>query len=225
MRQLIAGNWKMNMLRAPASELRQGGARRRPGAGVRSAGVSAVHRRSRPSRRAGGFGRGGRRPGLPHRSGQGAHTGDVSAAMLRDAGRELGDPRPFRAPPEPRRDRRTGAREGAGGGRGRPDADRLRRRDRGSAGRRAGDRGGGLADCRQPAEAIRRRGRLRAGVGDRHRPDRDRTGRGHDARASSARNWCASSARRGRGSASSTAARCGRRMPARCSPCRMSAAA
>ncbi len=86
----------------------------------------------------------------------------------------------------------------AGRGGSRADADRLRRRDRGPAQRRPGDRGRRLAARRQPAQAVRRRHRLRADLGHRHRQDRDRAGRRRRCTPSSARNWCASSARPGK---------------------------
>jgi triosephosphate isomerase len=85
MRQLIAGNWKMHMLRAPAAEL---------AAGVRDGAhglacdllvcppftaIEIVARALAGTDVAVG--------GQDcHAKGQGAHTGDVSAAMLRDAG-------------------------------------------------------------------------------------------------------------------------------------------
>jgi triosephosphate isomerase (TIM) len=85
MRQLIAGNWKMNMLRQPAAELATGVRNDARGlacdllvcppftaietvAGALAGSDVAV---------------GGQDC---HAQGQGAHTGDVSAAMLRDAG-------------------------------------------------------------------------------------------------------------------------------------------
>ena len=160
MRQLIAGNWKMHMLRAAGDRRWPGRARRRPGPGVRSAGLSAVHRdrdrwrarwRARPSRSAA-------RTATPQ--GQGAHTGDVSAAMLRDAGATwviLGH---------------SERRQNHG------ETDELVREKVLAAveagltpivcvgeteEQRAcgpGDRGGGLAARRQPAQAVRRRGGL-----------------------------------------------------------------
>jgi triosephosphate isomerase len=85
MRQLIAGNWKMHMLRAPAAEL---------AAGVRdgAAGLAcdllvcppftAIESVARVLSGS-GVAVGGQDC---HTQVQGAHTGDVSAAMLRDAG-------------------------------------------------------------------------------------------------------------------------------------------
>jgi triosephosphate isomerase (TIM) len=85
MPQLIAGNWKMHMLRAPAAEL---------AAGVRDGAqglacdllvcppFTAIEVVAR-SLTGSGVAVGGQDC---HAKGQGAHTGDVSAAMLRDAG-------------------------------------------------------------------------------------------------------------------------------------------
>ncbi|HEX4172954.1 MAG TPA: triose-phosphate isomerase [Acetobacteraceae bacterium] len=85
MPQLIAGNWKMHMLRAPAVEL---AAAVRDGAHGLAAEllVCPPFTAIEPVARA--------LAGSPvavggqdcHAQGQGAHTGDVSAAMLRDAG-------------------------------------------------------------------------------------------------------------------------------------------
>ena len=85
MRQLIAGNWKMHMLRAPATEL---------ATAVRAGAQNLVcdllvcppFTAIEPVARAlegSGIAVGGQDC---HAQGQGAHTGDVSAAMLRDAG-------------------------------------------------------------------------------------------------------------------------------------------
>jgi triosephosphate isomerase len=85
MRQLIAGNWKMHMLRGPAAEL---------AAGVRDGAQDLVcdllvcppFTAIEPVARAlagGTVAVGGQDC---HAKGQGAHTGDVSATMLRDAG-------------------------------------------------------------------------------------------------------------------------------------------
>jgi triosephosphate isomerase (TIM) len=85
MRQLIAGNWKMHMVRAPAAELAKGV---RDGAQGLACdllvcppftAIETVARTLAGSEVAVG--------GQDcHAQGQGAHTGDVSAAMLRDAG-------------------------------------------------------------------------------------------------------------------------------------------
>jgi triosephosphate isomerase (TIM) len=85
MRQLIAGNWKMHMLRAPATELA-----REVRAGAQglacdllvcppfTAIETVAHALAGSDVAVGGQD--------CHPKGQGAHTGDVSAAMLRDAG-------------------------------------------------------------------------------------------------------------------------------------------
>jgi triosephosphate isomerase (TIM) len=85
MRQLIAGNWKMHMLRTPATDLASAV---RAGAQGLSCDllVCPPFTAIEPVARA--------LAGSPiavggqdcHAQGQGAHTGDVSAAMLRDAG-------------------------------------------------------------------------------------------------------------------------------------------
>ena len=59
------------------------------------------------------------------------------------------DPRPLRAPPALRRDRRGAGPQGPGGARRRARADPLRRRERGGA-RRRRDRGGARAPARRP---------------------------------------------------------------------------
>ena len=56
-----------------------------------------------------------------HPKASGAHTGDISAAMLKDAGRDPCDPRPFRTPRRSWRNRCPGARQGRGGSGRRPD--------------------------------------------------------------------------------------------------------
>ena len=85
MRQLIAGNWKMHMLRAPAVKLAAdllAGAQSAPCEVVVCPPFTAIE----PVTRAlagSAIAVGGQDC---HAQGQGAHTGDVSAAMLRDAG-------------------------------------------------------------------------------------------------------------------------------------------
>jgi triosephosphate isomerase len=85
MRQLIAGNWKMHMLRAPAAKLAQdlrAGAQNLPCDVVVCPPFTAIepvtHALAGSAIAVGGQD--------CHPQEQGAHTGDVSAAMLRDAG-------------------------------------------------------------------------------------------------------------------------------------------
>jgi triosephosphate isomerase len=85
MRQLIAGNWKMHMLRGPAAELAQGVRGGAEGLACDLL-VCPPFTAIEPVARAlegSGIGVGGQDC---HAKGQGAHTGDVAAAMLRDAG-------------------------------------------------------------------------------------------------------------------------------------------
>ena len=108
---------------------------------------------------------------------EGAFTGEVSAAMLKEAGRRVRDHRPLGAPPDVRRHRRGRQPQDAGGHPGRAVPDRLRRRDARGARSQPHPRG-----ARSPGEGRPRRplgragGRpgagLRAGLGHRHRPQR-----------------------------------------------------
>jgi triosephosphate isomerase len=84
MRQLIAGNWKMNGLHEEAAAI-AGPLPGRRRSRLRPVGLPAVH----PDRlgRASWPGRLSRSAGQDcHPNEKGAHTGDISAAMLRDAG-------------------------------------------------------------------------------------------------------------------------------------------
>ena len=159
MPQLIAGNWKMHGLAADALTLARGVAA--GAAGLRCDLLVCppfVHIAAVAQALAGS--------GVPvggqdcHPAKQGAHTGDVSAPMLRDAGASwviLGHSERRQNHGETDelvREKVLAAVDG------RADPHRLRRRDRRPARRRAGDRGGRLADRRQPAEAVRRRGGL-----------------------------------------------------------------
>ena len=92
-----------------------------------------------------------------HEERSGAFTGEVSAPMLVEAGRRRGGPRPLRAPPALRRDRRGAGPQGAGGARRRPRADPLRRRDA----RRQRDAGETEAVLRAPARGRPGRGSSR----------------------------------------------------------------
>ncbi len=85
MPQLIAGNWKMHMLRAPATELANGVRSGAQGLACELL-VCPPFTAIEPVARAlqgSGVAVGGQDC---HAQGQGAHTGDISAAMLRDAG-------------------------------------------------------------------------------------------------------------------------------------------
>jgi triosephosphate isomerase len=85
MRQLIAGNWKMHMLRASGAELAaavRDGAHGSPGELLVCPPFTAIEPVARVLAGS-GVAVGGQDC---HAQGQGAHTGDVSAAMLRDAG-------------------------------------------------------------------------------------------------------------------------------------------
>ena len=213
MRQLIAGNWKMHMLRAPAAELAKGVRDGAQGLACDLLVCPPFTAIETGGPRTGGSERGGRRPGLPPPGTGRAYRRRVGrhAARCRC---DLGDPWPLRAPAEPWRDRRTGAREGAGGGRGRPDARSSASARPRTSGRRARrprwSAGSSPAACpsRSPAWWPMSRSGRSAPAG----PPPSRTS--PRCTPSSARNWCASSAMPGRGSASCTAARCGRRMPA-----------
>lgn len=85
MRQLIAGNWKMHMLRAPASELA-----REVRAGAQGLACDLLVCPPFTAIETAAAALAGSDVAVGgqdcHAKGQGAHTGDVSAAMLRDAG-------------------------------------------------------------------------------------------------------------------------------------------
>ncbi len=105
MRQLIAGNWKMNGLRAGGAGAGAGRARRRGGPGLRPAAVPARDA-------AGGGGRDRWQAARSWRAGRtatcgrsGAHTGDISRRHAARCRRRLGDRRPFRTPGRPWRER------------------------------------------------------------------------------------------------------------------------
>ena len=161
-----------------------------------------------------------------HARESGAHTGDISAEMIADCGADLCDRRPFRAARRPRRDRCRRPRQGGRGAARRADADHLRRRDRDAAPRRRDAR-----DRRRPARRLRagRRGRgvrdrLRAGLGDRHGADAHGGATSPRSMRISAKSWRGASARRGRARASSMAAPSSRTMPPNSWPCQTSTA-
>ena len=116
------------------------------------------------------------------REDKGAFTGENVGADGEGRRRDVRARRPLGAPPRLRRDGRADGEEVRGRVQGRAHADAVRRRE--ARGARAGhDAGGGAAPAprgAQPprADAGRSDGdRLRAGVGDRHRPDGDAGGR------------------------------------------------
>ena len=224
MRQLIAGNWKMHCLAAEAVALAAALARRR-----------AAGRHVRPARLPD---RPARRRGRPD-----AGKAPPSRSAGRTATRRSRAPTPATSPRPMLRD--AGAtwvilghserRQNHG------ETDELVREKTLAAveagltpivcvgetadqrSRRAGDRGRRLAARRQPAEAIHRRGGLRAGLGDRHRQDRHRGRRRHHACLHP--RGAGAPVRRGRaGIASCMAARSNRPTPPPCWPCPRSAA-
>ena len=141
MPQLIAGNWKMHGLTADAVALARGVV-------AGAAGLPCellvcppfVHLPAVAQVVAGSpVALGGQDC---HQAKQGAHTGDISAPMLRDVGASwvvLGHSERRQNHGETDELVREKVLAAVGG---RPDPDRLRRRDRGPARRRAGDRGG-----------------------------------------------------------------------------------
>ena len=179
---VIAANWKMNKTVPEASEFCDSSCRR-----------SRTRRRGHdlpavPRPAGGRRGDRGRRGEVAaqnmHYEHSGAFTGEVSAADAPRRRVDGGRARPLRAPAALRRDRRGAGPQGPGRAGGGPDADPLRRRDRGRARARRDRPDPAPPDRRRPlagaARAARgRRGRLRAGLGDRHRADRHaRAGRG-----------------------------------------------
>ena len=109
---------------------------------------------------------------------KGAFTGEVSAPADRRRRRRLRHRRPLRAPPALRRDRRCRGPERPRPRCARPGPDHLRRRNAGRTRRRARPSNGSApAGRRARAETTEEiwpvRHRLRAGLGDRHRAQRD----------------------------------------------------
>ena len=114
---LVAANWKMHKTIGEAADFleRFAGELAATG-GVEVVDLPAVHRAARRGRaRARPRGR-GRRPEHA-RGGAGAFTGEVSVPMLAELGVAGGRPRPLRAPPALRRDRRGAGAQGAGAAR------------------------------------------------------------------------------------------------------------
>ena len=129
-RKLVAGNWKMNGLAASAAVVDDLAA----ACPAPACDVLICPPATLLARLAGGpFPVGGQDC---HPEPAGAHTGDLAAEMLADAGAIGGHRRPLRAAGRPRRDRRAGPRQGRGRLARRADRHRLRRRDRGRARRR-----------------------------------------------------------------------------------------
>ena len=179
-RPLVAGNWKMNGLRASAAELRAMIAGAAALAGQADlmicppatlvAGFAGALPQAQRSRSAG-------RIATPRPLG--AFTGDISAEMLTDAGASAVIVGHSERRTLPSRDRRRwcGPRRKAAWRAGLT-GDRLRRRDPRGARRRPDPRcarptqlDGSLPGRRDRGQSG---GRLRAGLGDRHRADADR---------------------------------------------------
>ena len=177
-RPLMAGNWKMYKTQAEAVAFVQafqaaGRRRRRP----RHAALRTVHGASGHEGRGAWDQRDGRRPEHALRARRRLHGRDRGG----DAGRgrrRRRDPRPLRAPPVLRRERRRTRPEGARGARrrllpvlccGESDAEREAGKTEDKVG---GQIDAGLAQIdRRRARPCR--GRLRADLGDRHRQDGD----------------------------------------------------
>ena len=203
---LIAGNWKMFKGPREAGEfcraLRDADAAR----GRRRRRLPAVRLARR--RRAGARRHGDRRlrAELPLGARGRVHRRGLRADAAR-ARRLRHDRRPLGAAPvlrRDRRDRRAALPRRAGE---RAARDRLRRRDPGRA-RGGRDRGGAAPPGRRARGRRQPRDRLRAGLGDRHREDRDaRDGAARRTRRSSRCSTCRCS----------TAARSSRRTPPSCS--------
>ena len=193
---VIAGNWKMHHGPGRPRRFFERLPLARPGAADRGGRSSSSRRPSRCPRRRRRW-RGARTCSVGVQNvyweAKGAFTGEVSAGMAAEAGARLALVGHSERRQHLRRDR---------GGHRAEDARRasragllpaaLRRRDaggaRGGPGRRGG-RGAARARCTTAStaeSAVRIAGRLRAGVGDRHRPHRLPAGRGGDARRASA---------------------------------------
>ena len=137
-----------------------------------------------------------------HHELQGAYTGEISAPMLVGLA-ELGHRRPLGAAARRGRDRRAHRPQARPGGRRGPAPDPVRRRAaRGARGREPGRRRPSPARRAPSPDTTRRpcwRGgtghRLRAGLGDRHRPERERPRRRRDGRRPSATRWPGSAGR------------------------------
>ena len=177
-RPLVAGNWKMNGTGASLNELRAIGHGFMSGLDAETEALICPPATLADARRRGAVDDAGqgRRPGLPRQGKRRAyrrHLGRDAEGRRRLACHR----RPFRAPHRPRRDRRHRARQGRSRVAGRHRRHHLHRRDKSRARARrdarhsvAPDRRLGAAD-RNGAQHCHR---LRAGLGDRHRPHADR---------------------------------------------------
>ena len=119
LRPLVAGNWKMNGLAASAAELAKiiaGAAALAGKADLMVCPPATLIASFAAAARGSAVAIGGQDC---HAEPSGAYTGDISAEMLKDAGAVRGDRRPFRAAHRPPRNRRAGARQGAGRAAGR----------------------------------------------------------------------------------------------------------
>ena len=112
MRHLIAGNWKMNGLAASLDEaaaIAEGAAALKGDVDAMLCPPATLIAQMRWRTKDSPLLIGGQDC---HPKASGAHTGDISAEMLADAGATRGHRRPFRAAHRPRRDRRAGPRQG-----------------------------------------------------------------------------------------------------------------
>ena len=187
---IVAANWKMNTTPADAGELAATIASRTDAPGVIRVICPPFVCLAACATRCAGDGRRGRRPGRPPRARRRVHRRDLRADAR--GPRDVGDRRPHRAAARPgetddadRPEARCAAR------RGRAAADPVRRRAargaRGRPRRQTSSRrscAAALAERTTPAcaGARRARHRLRAGLGDRDRPERARRRRGGDGR-------------------------------------------
>ena len=178
-RPLVAGNWKMNGTSASLTELHadrprlHAWPRRRDGGVDLRSGDAALPGRRDPAPDAGQ----GRRPGLPRQGKRRAHR----RHLRRDAEgcrRKPCHRRPLRAPHRPRRGRRDRARQGGSRVARRARCHHLHRRN--ARGTRERARRSTFCRGRSPvrvphgSDGSEHGRRLRAGLGDRHRPDPDR---------------------------------------------------
>ena len=173
----IAGNWKMHKTIAEAEAfIRRAAPAGRRGRRRRDRDLPAVPRAAGDGRLRARLERRSLRAEHARGRLRRLHRRGVGADAHRDRRRRR-DPRPLRAPPVLQRDRPRAAAEGAARAGGRAHPDPLRRRDRGGARARrhraqAAPPGPGGAGEGPQGPAARGRRRLRADLGDRHRPRR-----------------------------------------------------